>query len=300
MGLARAGIPGGPSQVQFRSPSGNETLEAMFSRGENQVSGTGLDGSYRFAMTVPQLAELGTWAVSAFRLVDNAGNLRELSPAELSGAGFPTSFEVVIGPAVKLTSSAGPAVVAYNGLVKVQGELHDGRGVLLAGRTLVLQRSANGTSWSNLKSVSSSTGSYSTTMRIVRKTYFRWSFAGDDHFSAGVSPNCSATSRASLTPPAVPPVLRHGVKYTCNGYLRPQHPPGKAPITISLYRYASGGWRLMGTVSDSRWTNVSGATRYGIWLRIPANLAGRWRVRALHRDADHARTYSTYRYFVVR
>ena len=299
-GLAWSGVPGGPSQIQFRSPSGGETLQADFTRDENQVSGTALDGTYRFTMTVPQLAELGTWTVDWLRLIDNAGNMRQLSAADLSTAGFPTSFEVVPGTAVQLTASVKPAVVAYKGLVTVGGELRHGRGALLPGRALVLQTSPNGTSWSDFTSVDSLTGTYSTTTRIVRKTFFRWSFAGDATYPAAVSPKCSATCRASLTPLAVPSVVRIGVKYTSFGYLRPQHAGGRAPITISFYRYSSGRWRPMMGGTWSGWDNVSGATRYGIWYRLGTNDAGRWRVRAMHRDADHVKTYSAWRYFVVR
>jgi len=202
--------------------------------------------------------------------------------------------------AVRLTASVRPAVVGYNGLVKVKGVLSDVLSTPLAGHTVVVQRSTNGTTWSKLKMVtSSSTGALTASVRIVRKTYFRWSYAGDETY-AGVSPRCSATCKASLTPPAVPSSVARGLKHTSFGYLRPQHAGGRAPITISFYRYSSGRWRPMmgGTWSD--WKNVSGATRYGILYRIGSEDAGRWRVQAMHVDKDHARTYSAYRYFVVR
>ena len=247
-GPARSGIPEGPSQVQFHSPSGNETLEAVFTRGENQVSGTGLDGTYRFTMTVPELAELGTWTVSSLRLVDNVGNVRQLSAAQLSTAGFPTSFEVAPGTAVQLTAAAKPAVVAYRGLVTVTGELRDGRGALLPGRTLVLQASSDGTNWSDFKSVESLTGVYSTTTRIERRTYFRWSFAGDETYVVGVSPSVLAKCRASLTPLAVPSIVRIGVKYMRYGYLRPQHAARQSAahdllLPLPLGELAAGGQR---------------------------------------------------------
>ena len=201
--------------------------------------------------------------------------------------------------AVRLTSSARPATVAYNGRVTVRGSLRDTFGTLLPGRALVLQRSLNKTTWANVKSVASSTGIYATTIRIVRKTFFRWRFAGDATYAAGVSSRCYATSRASLTAPVTPSVARSGVRYTCYGYLRPQHVSGWAPISVSFYRYVSGRWRLITTLSGSSHTNVAGATRYSLWFRI-TNMPGKWRVRAMHVDTDHARTYSAWRYFAAR
>ena len=202
---------------------------------------------------------------------------------------------------VQITASVDKTVVAYKGVVKVKGELLDAVDTPLPGQTVFLQRSTNGTTWSKLKAVtSSSTGALLASTSIVRKTYFRWSFAGDATYPAKVSPKCSATCRASLTPLAVPSVVRIGVKYTSFGYLRPQHVGGRAPITISFYRYSAGRWRPMMGGTWSGWDNVSGATRYGIWYRLGTNDAGRWRVRAMHRDADHVKTYSAWRYFVVR
>ena len=200
----------------------------------------------------------------------------------------------------RLIASAKPAVVAYNGTVTVTAELRDALGASLPGRTLVLQTSLDGTAWSDLRSVGSATGTYSTRASIVRKTYFRWSFAGDETYADAVSAKCSAISRAKLTPPAVPSVVRPGVKYVRFGYLWPQHESGRAPITVSFYRFRSGSWRSMGGFTSSRWDNVSGATRYGVVLKMLATHAGRWRVRAMHRDSDHAKTYSAWRYFVVR
>jgi len=116
--------------------------------------------------------------------------------------------------------------------------------------------------------VSSLSGVYSTATRIERRTYFRWSFAGDATYPAGVSTPCVAKCWASLTSLGVPSIVRSGVKYTCHGLLKPQHAGGKAPLTITFYRYRSGSWRSMASVKDSRWVNVSGATRYAVWFVV--------------------------------
>ena len=55
---------------------------------------------------------------------------------------------------------------------------------LIAGYSVNLFRSYNGRSWTKVKSLSSTTGKYSTRARIVRKTWFRMRFAGDATWSS--------------------------------------------------------------------------------------------------------------------
>ena len=90
-GNAGAGYSSSPSQVRFMSPSGGQFVDAMLSASE-LISGTTTDGVYEYQMTVPRLAESGVWTISSFLLVDQVGNLRWRTAAELSGAGFPTTF----------------------------------------------------------------------------------------------------------------------------------------------------------------------------------------------------------------
>jgi photosystem II stability/assembly factor-like uncharacterized protein len=198
-----------------------------------------------------------------------------------------------------LSFTVSPATVAYNGTVVARGTLLDAAAVPLPGRTVVLDRSYDGSHWTALRSLVSATGSYATSVKIVRKTYFRLRFAGDAGYAPAVSSKRSAICRASVTPPAVPSYVRSGVRVTAYGYVRPQHTSARSSMIVYLYRYQSGKWRLRATTSVYSGTNVVGATRYGVRIYI-LNLRGKWRVAAAHADADHVRTMSAYRYFVVR
>src|SRR6185436_11077506 len=94
-GVAGSGYSSSPSQVRFRSPSGNQFVDGLFST--NRISGTALDGTYEHAITIPQYAEAGTWTVDYFLLVDQVGNSQYLTATQLVASGFATSF-VVTGP----------------------------------------------------------------------------------------------------------------------------------------------------------------------------------------------------------
>ena len=99
-----AGLGGEPSQswltiasrVVFASPSTNESVTAHFSY-RYRVLGDALDGVYEVNLTIPKGAELGTWTVQDFTLVDAYGNMGTLTAPDLTEAGFPTTFEVT-GP----------------------------------------------------------------------------------------------------------------------------------------------------------------------------------------------------------
>jgi hypothetical protein len=77
-------------QVQFKGPSG-QTIAAVFGPG-TLVSGNAQDGVYRTTTTVPHLAAQGNWTASWFLLEDQAGNEANLTAADLTAAGLPTTF----------------------------------------------------------------------------------------------------------------------------------------------------------------------------------------------------------------
>lgn len=77
------------SQLNFRSPSGQEILGASFSR---RTSGTPTDGVYTYAAVLPAGSQPGTWVLTYLSLTDTAGNTREMTNAQVAALGFPTSF----------------------------------------------------------------------------------------------------------------------------------------------------------------------------------------------------------------
>jgi len=203
------------------------------------------------------------------------------------------------GKPVQLTVSVKPTVVAYNGLVTVKGSLRNAAGVLLPGRPLVLQRSADRSTWKNVRTFTSSTGTYSTRLRIVRRTYFRWRFGGDAIYGAGRSVAVRATSRALLGAPAVPSPLYMYRLYTCYGTLKPRHEEGWSSTMVYCYTWNNGRWNLL----SSSWAedrDYRTYTRYRFQLKFTGSGTWSCRIRAVHADSDHARTVSGWRYFTVR
>lgn len=61
--------------------------------GMTQVSGTELDGVWRFEKILPADAETGTWTIPAIEATDHAGNETLLQGTELKATGWDLTFE---------------------------------------------------------------------------------------------------------------------------------------------------------------------------------------------------------------
>ena len=78
-------------RVDFHPP---HAFEWWFSdAGTTQVSGTQLDGVWRFRVTLPREAETGTWRIPALVAADHAGNETLLRGAELNATGWDLTVE---------------------------------------------------------------------------------------------------------------------------------------------------------------------------------------------------------------
>jgi photosystem II stability/assembly factor-like uncharacterized protein len=200
---------------------------------------------------------------------------------------------------VRLTVSAEPTVVAYGGTVHVTGRLTTAAGSLIAHRSVTLMASSDRVSWRRLKTLSSSTGKYSTSVAIRRRTYLRFEFAGDTTYALGRSATRSVTSRALLGAPAVPSPVYKYRPYTCYGTLKPQHRQGWYDTVVYCYAYGDGRWQFLFSKSAEN-RDYRGYTRYKFSFELKGTGAWTCRIRAVHKDADHARTVSAWRYFAVR
>ncbi len=83
-----------PSQVRFRSPSGNQFADVIIAPPGNLVSGNTLDGIYSSILVVPRYGESGTWQLQYLMLVDDVGNTRWLDRNQMIALGFSTDFNV--------------------------------------------------------------------------------------------------------------------------------------------------------------------------------------------------------------
>ena len=90
-GNAGPGFSSSPSQVRFVSPSGKQFKDALLDD-THRVSGTPTNGTVSYTMEIPRYAESGTWQIQSMLLVDQAGNTRSVSKAQLDARGFPTTF----------------------------------------------------------------------------------------------------------------------------------------------------------------------------------------------------------------
>jgi hypothetical protein len=204
-----------------------------------------------------------------------------------------------------LVLTADATVVPYNGSVNMVGALLDATGGFLVPNKEVglywsQENKIDGT-WNFAGSATSSTGDYQVSAtHIQRLTYFAAFFNGDTEYNSCMSNLVKVLSRALVTPPAVPSVVRAGVRVTSWGSVKPVHTAAqnKASHTkVYLERYSAGKYRPVVTLYAQKYVNTSSETRYSITLQYHS---GSWRVRAVHQDDDHAKSVSDWRYFTVR
>lgn len=104
-------------------------------------------------------------------------------------------------------------------------------------------------------------------------------------------------AKAAISIASMPTSARRGRSFSAYGYLAPRHLPGTWPVLLDCYRYQRGKWVRRKTV-DAKVLDFGTRSRYSLRLSLP--YAGRWRIRARHADAQHATSYSSYRYVTVR
>ena len=83
--------PGPYSAATFRSPSGGQSINAVFNA-EQRSAGTPIDAQYEVSVMIPAHAEEGAWSVAYIDLVDVLGNATRLITADVRARGFPTTL----------------------------------------------------------------------------------------------------------------------------------------------------------------------------------------------------------------
>jgi len=209
-------------------------------------------------------------------------------------------------PACVWLDSVTPAVVGYNKPVTIAGALtNTWVSAGLPGKTVNVYTKTDVSDWTLVGTLpTNGTGDYAGTLPIVRRTWFAVAFPGDTEFESAYSDTMFgapfATSHASLTPPAMPRICKPGVLYKRWGTLKPIHTAEQNKTShtkVFFYHLSHGKWRLINSGYAKAYRNTTSATQY--MVRWSFGISGRWRVRARHRDADHATTYSAWRYFRV-
>lgn len=105
-------------------------------------------------------------------------------------------------------------------------------------------------------------------------------------------------TKASMSRPTLSSrTIRRGRTYRATGSLKPRHTAGTKPVKIYAYRYVRGKYRYYRAFSATA-SNYSSYTKYTAKVRLPYR--GKWRLRAVHSDTQHLKSYSSYRYVTVR
>ena len=196
-------------------------------------------------------------------------------------------------------SVSAPSVVSYGGAAKLTGTLASISGIPVAGRSVALEVSADGVTWTQTSTkVTSSSGAFILVSPALHSArYLRANFKGDGSYPSVQSRAALVKPRASLGVPAAPSTMYRTKTYTVYGALRPRHTSGSSVGRLYCYRWESGRWRLRKTYTLKAY-NYSTYSRYRTSVKLPK--AGKWRMRAYHSDASHAATYSGWRYTTVK
>jgi len=207
---------------------------------------------------------------------------------------------------IEWTISGQPLTVGYNGTVTVSGQLSDATsGAPLSNRSADLCWTEDPSTpiwlWDTLGSYDSATGQFAVRVSgLQRRTHFYLWFNGDSQYEAGFSDQIKVMTRAKLSSPGFSSSVRRGVKVTAWGTIWPQHSAAanqQSHTKISFYCYSNGKWRSINTLWAKSYRNTMTATKYRVVAIFRA--AGKYRACAVHQDADHAKTTSSWRYFRV-
>lgn len=212
------------------------------------------------------------------------------------------------GGDVGLVLSADRLTVPYRGAVELSVTLMDASsGSLLPGREIewwYAQDDNIEREWIVGGTDSSPTGEYLLRLSpISKRTYFIMRFPGDGQYEEGWSNFVKVMARAQLTPPAVPSRVGANRMGTWWGTIKPPHSDAETRISntkVYWERYLGGRWRPISWGFAKSFKNTSSVTKYSASVFFPSSAAGKWRVRAVHQDSDHAKTTSSWRTFTVR
>ena len=193
-----------------------------------------------------------------------------------------------------LTAGAAPTAVAFGGSAVLSGHLEAG-GLAVADAPLTVAATTDGLVWSTVADpATDGGGAFSlpvTPGPAWTSTTYRVTFAGD----AALLPSEATVLvgvEAGLGPPSVPHAVGRDSRFAVSGVLRPPHPAGTTAVTIHCFVLKAGEWVDRAAFGGAAEAVDDTSSRYGGVVRLPS--AGTWRLRVLHEDAGHARTWSAW------
>jgi len=199
---------------------------------------------------------------------------------------------------IKMTTTSKTSVV-YGAATTLSGSLL-ANGKAVSGATIILQKSTNGSTFSNLATgVTTTTGTYAFSVKQTNKTWYRVRFAGNaNYLLSGPTTAIYLIPQAYATNAVAPTSTYHNKYFTVYSYLKPLHTAGTYPVRVYKWRYVSGVWKSYGYVT-LRAYNYSTYTKCIRSIYLP--YSGKWRLR-IYAPADsyHAAAWSIgYRYVTV-
>ena len=210
-----------------------------------------------------------------------------------------------VGKAAAKAGLSAPSVpVAYKAAFKLGGTLKDSAGAALARRKVRIQRSYDGTTWTTIADLTtSSTGGVAFETSSSRTARYRLAFGGDGTHKASTSAVRTVAVKVSLSVPTAPTSVAVNRAFTSSGYLKPKHAAGTYPVEIRCYRYEKKADGTYGYVYkkkvSAKASDYSTYTKYSASVSLPTK--GKWRIRTFHgADSKNAETLSGYRYLTVQ
>ena len=167
-GNAGEGYISSPTQIRFRSPSGNQFVDVMLS-GWQLISGTPQDGTYMGIGRIAPMSEAGTWTVETLLVVDQVGNQRYIETPELQAMGFDTDIEVTYNGASPTAATTTPAVPTID---PVTGSISTPSGMVISGNNnSVVNGDGNFVNYGTINYSDSSTKNFVYTDNSVNYNY---------------------------------------------------------------------------------------------------------------------------------
>lgn len=194
------------------------------------------------------------------------------------------------------TAPAYDSTVRFTGYLRLDHGTADGRKVKVSG--------SGGTRTVEVVPVDATTGRFSVSLsHVVRKVSLRALFDEAGYLPDKAGP-VTVKPKALLTRPSLSALPRGMDDITARdavitGYLKPRHPAGTSAVKVEIWRYALDPmrgltWTRVKTVS-AKVADYAGYSRYQVKVRLATIVAtAKYKVRALHADADHAATVSSF------
>jgi hypothetical protein len=254
------------------APSADQTQTSAYAGQGSSCVDSGKSNGTRYYYTAFAQDRAGNWSTEA-----TAG----------ARPGAPTALAIV----------ASPSTVSYNGATVVSGLLTASAVPLPDKQGVSLWSSAdNGASWQlrGAATYSATAGRYLASARCTRRTTFQMRFDGEAPYASSLSAPALVRAFAYLPRPSTPSVARRRYRFSVSGILAPRH---TGSTRLYFYRRVARRWVLFAT-TRARNSNYGLVSRYLLSCRI--RVAGTFRVRANHADADHLSTWSAWRAFIVK